>query len=140
MKTFYLKTREKETIRSFSSSPSFILNYFHFFDSLNFFRLRFLRIYIYIYSKKKKIKKKDKIRMKLIMWRSTPKTSGSLVAGMHRRRNRSDETFAGTVKQRFYGTVYGVRRRTNALECALIRASARGRLRVCSRTCVIRAS
>ena len=74
--------------------------------------------------------------MKLIMWRSTPKTSGSLVAGMHRRRNRSDETFAGTVKQRFYGTVYGVRRRTNALECALIRASARRSARANAYACV----
>lgn len=43
---------------------------------------------------------------------------------------------AGTVKQRFYGTVYGVRRRTNALECALIRASARGSARASAYACI----
>lgn len=43
---------------------------------------------------------------------------------------------AGTVKQRFYGTVYGVRRRTNALECALIRASARGSARAGAYACI----
>ena len=54
-------------------------------------------------------------------------TSGSLVAGAHRRRNRWDGTPGrASVKRRFYGTAYGVGRRANALECALIRASAHG--------------